>query len=251
MTPLEEAVVAQDVAAERLMPVAAAALAAARAGASVPPAAVEAAVQIASKAVLLAIIAALLRQESDSITPISYEIDESTQSLADDSLADLWEHATAAVENRPPPPDTPDPGPSTSPDPTPPSPGELVADDRIVSKSMARSSATRTAAQSVLRTAEMLELPHKVWISRGDPKVRSMHRKLHGRSEELAQPFWKWPTGQTLSYPGDRAAPLDATAGCRCFLWAASSNEKIAEALAPADLDLAFAMAASLEARWA
>lgn len=57
----------------------------------------------------------------------------------------------------------------------------------------------------------------KVWISRSDRKVRSLHARLHGKTISTSDDFWRWPhTAQRLRWPGDVEAPLEATAGCRC-----------------------------------
>lgn len=67
------------------------------------------------------------------------------------------------------------------------------------------------AANAVLR---------KTWVTRGDAKVRPLHRKLHGRVRRFGEDFWRWPgTGGVLRYPGDPLAPLDTTVNCRCVLW--------------------------------
>jgi len=59
----------------------------------------------------------------------------------------------------------------------------------------------------------------KTWTSRQDNRVRPLHVRLHGRTKPLGSDFWRWPqTGQVLAFPGDARAPLDAIAGCRCFL---------------------------------
>lgn len=59
----------------------------------------------------------------------------------------------------------------------------------------------------------------KTWVTRGDSRVRSLHVKLNGKTKKIDQDFWRWPTtGQTISYPGDPKAPIEATANCRCFL---------------------------------
>lgn len=72
----------------------------------------------------------------------------------------------------------------------------------------------------------------KVWITRGDHRVRPLHRKLHGRVKRWDEDFWRWPaTGQALRWPGDPFAPLDATINCRCFCflsWASTPNIRAA-----------------------
>lgn len=60
----------------------------------------------------------------------------------------------------------------------------------------------------------------KVWVTRGDHRVRHTHRRLHGESHHLRTPFRVWPiTGQKMMYPGDNSAPLSETINCRCYLW--------------------------------
>ncbi len=68
----------------------------------------------------------------------------------------------------------------------------------------------------------------KIWISRSDARVRSLHVKLHGRTVPVSEAFWRWPgTSQRLRWPGDEDAPADATIGCRCvslLTWAKPSD---------------------------
>lgn len=67
---------------------------------------------------------------------------------------------------------------------------------------------------------------HKTWVSRQDKRVRPLHAKLSGRTKPLGKDFWRWPqTGQVLAYPGDARAPMDAIAGCRCFLLLAAVTQ--------------------------
>jgi hypothetical protein len=92
------------------------------------------------------------------------------------------------------------------------------------SEAAGRTAATRLAAQTAMGMREEVEAEtgakHSLmWISRGDPKVRHLHRELHGRVRPPGTPFHIWTqTGQTLSYPGDPDAPLDAVINCRCAL---------------------------------
>jgi len=58
---------------------------------------------------------------------------------------------------------------------------------------------------------------NRVWITRGDHKVRDSHRDLHGEARSGTAPF-KRTGAQVLAYPGDPRAPLDETIGCRCVL---------------------------------
>lgn len=94
----------------------------------------------------------------------------------------------------------------------------------------ARSTATRLAAETAMGLREDVEKitseKHSLmWISRGDPKVRSLHRELHGRVRPPGSPFHTWPDGQTLDYPGDTTAPIDAWINCRCGLLLVPSKD--------------------------
>jgi hypothetical protein len=131
-------------------------------------------------------------------------------------------------------------------------PAAVASGDRAA-ELRARTIATRVAAERALATSEHLisELGlgkgalRSAWVSHGDTRVRELHRKLHGRTRRLGEPFYAWTgTGQKLRYPGDPEAPLDATMGCRCSLWFAWGAEAAAveRALMPPDTsDEAFA----------
>jgi Phage Mu protein F like protein len=82
---------------------------------------------------------------------------------------------------------------------------------------------------------EDLEL-HKTWITMLDDKVRPLHRRLHGRTKNMDEDFWRWPdSGAVLGYPGDMRAPPAAWINCRCTLWLSwASKKKASEALAAA-----------------
>jgi hypothetical protein len=115
----------------------------------------------------------------------------------------------------------------------------------------ARTVATREAAQRASAAADGLGEDmgigkgalQKVWVSRGDSKVRELHRKLHGRVRPTGEPFYSWlATDQQLRFPGDPDAPLDATMGCRCVLWFAWGAEAgaVEKALTPPSLTESF-----------
>lgn len=118
------------------------------------------------------------------------------------------------------------------------------------SRLLARTEATRIAAESSLQVGHHLGLGYKVWISRGDPKVRTEHRRLHGKAVPLDKPFITWPDGEHLSYPGDMSAPMSSWINCRCVMFLVEKPDHVAPALEPANLDSAFALAASLEQEW-
>ena len=57
-----------------------------------------------------------------------------------------------------------------------------------------------------------------MWISRGDSKVRRVHRQIHGSIRPHGMPFWSSKVGE-LRFPGDPLAPLGQTINCRCVLF--------------------------------
>lgn len=56
-----------------------------------------------------------------------------------------------------------------------------------------------------------------VWRSSHDERVRTSHRALDGKSRN-EQGVFVTPTGATLRFPGDPAAPISETVNCRCYL---------------------------------
>jgi len=122
-------------------------------------------------------------------------------------------------------------------------------------RSAADTLSTRTAGEAVLQLAGPLQTQlgqdlKKVWISRGDNRVRELHRKLHGKTADLDKPFWReLGTGKQLGFPGDPRAPLDQTINCRChlFLVRADQAPKAEEVLHIPASDFALAAAARLK----
>jgi hypothetical protein len=129
---------------------------------------------------------------------------------------------------------------------------ERPGGDGSWARSVARTEATRLSSQAQVDLArDVLDLPDasKVWISRGDASVRELHRKLHGEPVRgLDSPFWSWPGGEQLRYPGDPEGPPGEVINCRCvmfFLPSSADLAQAAQALKPADLGDSFALAAS------
>ena len=122
--------------------------------------------------------------------------------------------------------------------------------DQAFAKRAAYSSSAELMSLAQLDFAKELGMKYKIWISRSDKKVRLLHRKLHSKAVELDNPFHTWPTGQELGFPGDPRAPLDAIINCRCVMFVAMTKVDIEEALAPANLEEAFSLAASIERSW-
>lgn len=63
--------------------------------------------------------------------------------------------------------------------------------------------------------ASLLGFDSKRWYTRLDRKVRPSHRMLEGDVVPLQDSF-QLPSGMSIRFPGDPAAPLTETAGCRC-----------------------------------
>lgn len=242
-SPAEDAVQEQDAATERFLPIAALALttavqATAEGIEPQAPPGMEAAVKLAILAAIISMItSARGRAPKGEPLPIPSpdEIERTADAIAPDVGDAAWRWAVAYAKEL----------------------GEVGAKQGLStedldkeSKRLARALATRSAAESALATAHLVGAPYKIWISRVDPKVRTTHRKLHGHPVPMDKPFRRWPTGQILDFPGDPRAPLRETANCRCKLIFAMTAEGVDEALAPPDLDKAFALAASLESRW-
>lgn len=53
------------------------------------------------------------------------------------------------------------------------------------------------------------------WRTQMDERVRPAHRKAHGQIRSATRPFLVG--GVHMMYPGDPSAPIELTAGCRCF----------------------------------
>lgn len=64
--------------------------------------------------------------------------------------------------------------------------------------------------------AEALGYSHKRWITVGDERVRSEHRRLDGRAVPVGSVFRT--QGGQLRYPGDVSAPIHLWINCRCSL---------------------------------
>lgn len=220
----EEAALHQDVAAERMLPAARLAVQAAQAGAAVPPETFEAVVKTGVFAALVALVAMNFRRKPEGPRPSGVELEAQADRLTPKVSDAMWGAAKEhAVTNH--------------------------MDQRFV-LDLARGAGTMVSSEATMTVSDLMGWPYKVWITRGDEKVRASHRALHGRAVEVGNPFKRWPDGQVLDFPGDRRAPIGEWISCRCFLFASPTKAAVAEALAPADLDKAFALAASLEQRW-
>jgi len=134
-----------------------------------------------------------------------------------------------------------------------------VADDRPWAAAAARTTATQRSAETALDMLPDVEKvtgePHsKLWISRGDPKVRKTHRLLHGKVHPLGASFKEWPDGKSLSYPGDPKAPLDEIINCRCALFLVPTKDAAAAektfAVDAEDFDVPMTAAAAAVRTW-
>jgi len=175
---------------------------------------------LARKALLLAYLMWKLRPKFSSSKPQEEEVleqEEWVENAAHDIVkiahADAREHAGTLFKRMK----------AENPDVSDATVKAAVRIDSAWAEAAARSTATRLAAETALDMQPDVEAftgePHHVmWISRGDPKVRALHRTLHGRVRPPGTPFHKWPDGQELRYPGDPKAPIDAWINCRCGL---------------------------------
>lgn len=99
------------------------------------------------------------------------------------------------------------------------------------SEMIGRTAATRAASEVAIAMADpvakLLQTDlRKLWISRGDSRVRPLHRKLHGKTEKVGDAFWReLDSGRELRYPGDPRAPIEQIANCRCGLFLARADE--------------------------
>ena len=229
-SPAENAAIQQDIAADRLSVATALAVQRARisppeGGVPMPPATLAPVIEAGIFAALIAMASSSERQVAAPTRVDRKALQDKATELEPQITDRVWE---AAVEHA-----------KTAP----------VDTDREFSRALARSSATRVAAESAQAVGDELGMKFKVWVSRGDEKVRASHRALHGKVVEIGKPFKRFSGGR-LDYPGDTRAPIGEWINCRCLLFMSPTKAGVAEALAPADLDKAFALAASLEQRW-
>lgn len=135
--------------------------------------------------------------------------------------------------------------------------------DRPWAEQAARSLATQAASLAAedavsIVTPALTRIPaleeiapswRKIWITRGDTRVRPLHRRLHGLPANMDEAFWRWPiNGKQLRFPGDPLAPIGETANCRCTMFyvpAEVNPSDIVTAFGPADLEKSFDLVAS------
>ena len=74
-----------------------------------------------------------------------------------------------------------------------------------------------TGLDGIISTAEMARqgIPHKMWVTRRDERVRHTHNAADGQVVPLDQPFLVG--GYGMMHPGDRNAPASETINCRCI----------------------------------
>lgn len=82
--------------------------------------------------------------------------------------------------------------------------------------------ATQQAADIVLKMAVEFgalagDSIMRTWWTRADHLVRDTHDPMHGQQRPLGRPF-STGSGFAIRFPGDPAAPLKETRGCRCGL---------------------------------
>lgn len=93
--------------------------------------------------------------------------------------------------------------------------GELLArTETMAALGQSRDDAMRQAIQSGKVDVRYVT---KHWRSAGDDRVRHTHRVLNRQSARFDEAFQS-PSGAALRFPGDPAAPINETSGCRCTL---------------------------------
>lgn len=243
--PAADAAELQDTATTRMYPVWVAAVAAAKTAqqggspamsAEVPevPAAVVASLKLAIIAALVAAWSSLRRRGKTPANqpppPVRLpQVEQRASNIVPEMAKEVWSTAQDHVAKTPRP---------------------TAKDDDAFAKKASRLKGLELMSRAQLELAEEVGMKYKVWISRGDAKVRLLHRQLHGRPVKVGDPFNTWPTGQQLRFPGDPLAPLDATINCRCLMFMSPTAVGITRALRPANLTEAFGIAASLEEKW-
>jgi hypothetical protein len=233
----EEAQQEQDAAAERFYPVAAYAIGSAlnleppNFDVPVPPG-IEPAVKLILLDILVWLITGSKTETPDAPMPTPTEIQHTADVMTPPVVDEAWNWAVEYAKS------LDEAGTKSG-----------ITTDQLDARAqaLARTLATRATSEGALATGHLLSMPYKIWITRGDPTVRESHRRLHGHPVPMDTPFRKWPTGQVLDFPGDPRAPLNETANCRCMVIFAETAEGVSKALAPANLDEAFTMAASAQ----
>ena len=227
-SPAEDAAVQQDIAAERMLTATAVAVERARSypDAPNPPPTLAPIIKAGIFAALIAMLSSNQRQVPGKPRVPTKLMEDKATELEPGITDRVWTAATEHVKANPP------------------------EEDTAFSRALARSVATRVAAEATIATATALGFKYKVWVSRGDAKVRTSHRELHGKVVEMGKSFKTYPGGGVLDFPGDPRSPFGDYLNCRCQLFGSPTKAGVARALAPADLDKAFSLAASLEQRW-
>jgi hypothetical protein len=132
----------------------------------------------------------------------------------------------------------------------------VFADEKAWSEAASRTEATQLAAEAAMTLHPDVETitgePHsKMWISRGDSKVRKSHRHLHANVKAVGDDF-----KPGLRYPGDPSAPPEERYNCRCVLFlvptveADKANEVFKAEDFVGDADTETGLAASGVSKW-
>jgi hypothetical protein len=115
--------------------------------------------------------------------------------------------------------------------------GKLPADIALKASTRYRARLLKVRADSIARTEALAalnggqyealqqsvdsgsvkpEMIRRTWMSAKDERVRDTHEEMHGQTVGLHEPFVS-PSGATLAYPGDPAAPAAERIQCRCW----------------------------------
>jgi hypothetical protein len=91
--------------------------------------------------------------------------------------------------------------------------GEMLArSETMMALGQSRNEAMR---QAIAAGKVSSDLVTKHWRSAGDNRVRHTHRVLNGTAVGFDEEFIS-PSGAHVRFPGDSAAPISETSGCRC-----------------------------------
>lgn len=88
---------------------------------------------------------------------------------------------------------------------------------RVGGELLAREVVTAARESARYELATELGVTRKRWRTRRDGRVRPTHGGLEGNTIPIDQPFITL-NGDPIMLPGDPAAPISETAGCRCRL---------------------------------
>jgi hypothetical protein len=133
---------------------------------------------------------------------------------------------------------------------------DIPAERRAWARSVGTTLAARAASAAAIAlapavSAHLDSIMRKLWVTRGDSRVRESHRLLHARTADIDSPFQA--PGVTMMYPGDPAAPIEEWINCRCGLMLVKDDDSSAAEdalhMEPAEFDVGLAASGAVAAR--